>query len=138
MRVSLWLWQKKTRYITPSICSHNAYQHVYLLVLSKEIKIILRLFLVIVIYCQGSSSQIKSITSPCFHCRDGFAVLYLKLFKNQNFGKVPQSSSSLRSLSLVYFHGYDYRSFFVVPCHPAAKWTLPTIFLWCGSESNWK
>ena len=46
--------------------------------------------------------------------------LYLKLFKNQNFGKVPQSSS-LRSLSLVYFHGYDYRSFFVVPCHPAAK-----------------
>ena len=107
-------------------------------VLSKEIKIILRLFLVIVMYCQGSSSQIKSITSPCnenrffpvrissqgkpfFHYRDGFAVLYLQLCKNQNFGKVPQSSSSLRSLSLVYFHGYDYRSFFVVPCHPAAK-----------------
>ena len=32
--------------------------------LSKEIKIILRLFLVIAMYCQGSSSQIKSITQP--------------------------------------------------------------------------
>ena len=30
----------------------------------KEIKMILRLFLVIAIYCQGSSSQIKSITQP--------------------------------------------------------------------------
>ena len=30
----------------------------------KEIKIILRLFLVIAMYCQGSSSQIKSITQP--------------------------------------------------------------------------
>ena len=31
---------------------------------SKEIKMIIRLFLVIAIYCQGSSSQIKSITQP--------------------------------------------------------------------------
>ena len=30
----------------------------------KEIKIILRLFLVIAMYCQDSSSQIKSITQP--------------------------------------------------------------------------
>ena len=30
----------------------------------KEIKMILRLFLVIALYCQGSSSQIKSITQP--------------------------------------------------------------------------
>ena len=30
----------------------------------KEIKMILRLFLVIAIYCQGSSSQIKPITQP--------------------------------------------------------------------------
>ena len=30
----------------------------------KEIKIILRLFLVMAMYCQGSSSQIKSITQP--------------------------------------------------------------------------
>ena len=30
----------------------------------KEIKMILRLFLVIAMYCQGSSSQIKSITQP--------------------------------------------------------------------------
>ena len=30
----------------------------------KEIQIILRLFLVIAIYCQASSSQIKSITQP--------------------------------------------------------------------------
>ena len=32
--------------------------------ISKEIKIILRLFLVIALYCQGSSSQLKSITQP--------------------------------------------------------------------------
>ena len=31
---------------------------------TKEIQIILRLFLVIAMYCQGSSSQIKSITQP--------------------------------------------------------------------------
>ena len=31
-------------------------------IFSKEIKIILRLFLVIAMYCQGSSSKIKSIT----------------------------------------------------------------------------
>ena len=30
----------------------------------KEIQIKLRLFLVIAMYCQGSSSQIKSITQP--------------------------------------------------------------------------
>ena len=30
----------------------------------KEIQIILRLFLVIAMYCQGSSSQIESITQP--------------------------------------------------------------------------
>ena len=30
----------------------------------KEIEMILRLFLVIAMYCQGSSSQIKSITQP--------------------------------------------------------------------------
>ena len=30
----------------------------------KEIKMILSLFLVIAMYCQGSSSQIKSITQP--------------------------------------------------------------------------
>ena len=30
----------------------------------KEIQIILRLFLVITMYCQGSSSQMKSITQP--------------------------------------------------------------------------
>ena len=32
--------------------------------LHKEIQIILRLFLVIAMYCQASSSQIKSITQP--------------------------------------------------------------------------
>ena len=32
--------------------------------LGKGIQIILRLFLVIAMYCQGSSSQIKSITQP--------------------------------------------------------------------------
>ena len=31
---------------------------------AKEIKMILRLFLVIAMYCQASSSQIKSITQP--------------------------------------------------------------------------
>ena len=30
----------------------------------KEIEMIIRLFLVIAIYCQGSPSQIKSITQP--------------------------------------------------------------------------
>ena len=30
----------------------------------KEIKMILRLFLVIAMYCQGSSSQKKTITQP--------------------------------------------------------------------------
>jgi hypothetical protein len=35
-----------------------------LLFVVKEIKMILRLFLVIAMYCQGSSSQIKSITQP--------------------------------------------------------------------------
>jgi hypothetical protein len=33
-------------------------------VIAKAIKIILRLFLVIAMYCQGSSRQIKSITQP--------------------------------------------------------------------------
>jgi hypothetical protein len=32
--------------------------------IGKDIQIILRLFLVIAMYCQGSSSQIKSITQP--------------------------------------------------------------------------
>ena len=32
--------------------------------ITKEIQIILRLFLVIAMYCQASSSQIKSITQP--------------------------------------------------------------------------
>ena len=31
---------------------------------TKEIEMILRLFLVIAMYCQASSSQIKSITQP--------------------------------------------------------------------------
>ena len=37
---------------------------IFEMVASKEIQIILRLFLVIAMYCQGSSSQIKSITQP--------------------------------------------------------------------------
>jgi hypothetical protein len=37
---------------------------IFEMVASKEIQIILRLFLVIAMYCQASSSQFQSITQP--------------------------------------------------------------------------
>ena len=49
--------------LNPADCWTNAMQY-RAVVRGKEIQIILRLFLVIAIYCQASSSQIKSITQP--------------------------------------------------------------------------
>ena len=45
-------------------CYIPPYEAEIWMILAKEIKMILRLFLVIAMYCQGSSSQIKSITQP--------------------------------------------------------------------------
>ena len=42
----------------------SAYLGAYAIAAPKDIQIILRLFLVIAMYCQGSSSQIKTFTEP--------------------------------------------------------------------------
>ena len=77
----------------------------------KEIKIILRLFLVIAMYCQGSSSQIKSVTQP---------LLLLASWEG--------SLSTSNSLETTYI-------LFELPCIPN-KFCVPSYFYKASTQTN--
>ena len=66
--------------------------------LAKEIKMILRLFLVVAVYCQGSSSQIKSNTQP-LPLLDGL---------QESLGTCSIGSNSLETTYILFELPYEY------------------------------